>query len=272
MTNLFRTHQLFLTLMFSASAYAFSEEKDNEEWQMYDDFLALGVVSVPEYEGSGDQQIVPLLFGQITFAGNRYLAIQGTGAQLNVLNSKEWAVGPSVNFGFGRDDGVDNEVIALLEEVDTAIELGGFISRTWQGVGHPSGSLSASFNFVQDVADAHDGWQAQANIGYGRSFGKKLRLQTNLGVTFVDDSFSDTYFSVTSMDSSASGLQTYEAEGGVKDYGVNAIATYRLSERWSAVGFVSYRRLVGDAVDSPIVDQEGDENQVILAFGFGYSF
>ncbi|MEM1433455.1 MAG: MipA/OmpV family protein [Pseudomonadota bacterium] len=268
----FRIRHFLTAVVLFASLPAFSEENEAEDWQLYDDFLALGVVSVPEYEGAGDPQFVPLLFGQITFAGSRYLAIQGTGAQLNVLNSTKWAAGPSVNFGFGRDDGVDNDVIALLEEVDTAIEVGGFVGRTWQGLGHPSGALSASVNFVQDVADAHGGWQAQANVGYARSFGKKWRLQTNLGVTLVDDSFSETYFSVTSDDSAASGLQTFAAEGGLKDYGVNAIATYRFSNRWSAVGFVSYRRLVGDAVDSPIVAEEGDANQVILAFGFGYSF
>lgn len=238
----------------------------------YDDLLALGIVSVPEYEGSKDQQLVPLVFGQIRFAGNRFVSIEGTGARMNVLDSPEWAFGPSFNFGFGRNDEVENQVVALLEEVDTAIEVGAFLSRSWQGVGHPSASLSAGINFVHDIANAHDGWQAQAGVGYGRSFGKAWRVTSNVGVTFVDDNYAETYFTVSTNNASRSGLAEYSAEGGIKDYGVNFITNYQFNQRWSAVGFASFRRLIGDAADSPVVSIEGDSNQNILAVGIGYSF
>ncbi|MEM9385368.1 MAG: MipA/OmpV family protein [Pseudomonadota bacterium] len=114
--------------------------------------------------------------------------------------------------------------------------------------------------------------QAQLGAGYGRNIGERLRLNTNVGLTVVDDQFADTYFSVSQDDAFASGLARFAADGGIKDYGANLTATYRLSERWSAVGFASYRRLVGDAVESPIVDREGDPNQVIFALGVGYAF
>ncbi|MEM9168172.1 MAG: MipA/OmpV family protein [Pseudomonadota bacterium] len=238
----------------------------------YDDFIALGVVSVPEYEGSDSQQIVPLVFGQVSFAGNRYLSIEGTGLRVNVLNSSKWSAGPSANFQFGRDDGVESETIAALEEVDIAIELGGFVSRNWVGVGHPTGVLTAGVNFVHDVAGAHDGWQAQASLGYGRNFGNRLRLTGNAGATFVNDDYAGTYFTVSDTDSARSGLDPFEAEGGLKDVGVSLTTIYNLTDRWSAVGFTSYRRLVGDAADTPIVDLEGDPNQLIVAIGVGYSF
>ncbi|MEM1439273.1 MAG: MipA/OmpV family protein [Pseudomonadota bacterium] len=256
-------------LVAALPVYAQDAETDSPP---FDDVLALGLVSIPEFEGAGDQQTVPLVYGQINFEGYRYLAIEGTGARLNLVDRSDWAAGPSVNFGFGRDEDVENDVIALMEEVDTAIEVGAFLSRTWQGVGHPSGSLSAGVNLLQDVAGAHDGWQAQFNVGYARSYGTRWRLTTNVGATWVDDSFAETYFGVSSADAARSGLAGYQADGGLKDYGVNVIANYQFTERWSAVGYASFRRLAGDAVDSPIVDQEGDPNQVILALGIGYSF
>ncbi|MEM6415151.1 MAG: MipA/OmpV family protein [Pseudomonadota bacterium] len=238
----------------------------------YDDFIAVGAVSVPEFEGSDSQQTVPLLFGQVSFSGNRYLSIQGTGLRVNVLNSSKWSAGPSANFQFGRDDGVESARIAALQEVDIAIELGGFVSRSWVGVGHPTGVLTAGLNFVHDVAGAHDGWQAQASMGYGRNFGNRFRLTGNAGATFVNDDYAETYFTVSDTDSARSGLDTFQAEGGLKDVGVSLVGTYKLADRWSAVGFTSYRRLVGDAADTPIVDREGDANQLIVAIGVGYSF
>ncbi|MEM9385369.1 MAG: MipA/OmpV family protein [Pseudomonadota bacterium] len=141
---------------------AVTAQVPEEQGPRYDDFLALGAVSVPDYEGAADQQLVPLLFGQIRFAGNRHLAVQGTGLRLNVLDSRQWAAGPALNFGFGRDDGVANEAIARLREVDTAIEAGAFIDRTWSQVGHPTATLSVGVAFGQDLANAHEGWHKRS--------------------------------------------------------------------------------------------------------------
>ncbi|NRA30838.1 MAG: MipA/OmpV family protein [Parvularculaceae bacterium] len=238
----------------------------------YDDFLSFGVVSVPEYDGSADEQIVPLIFGQMRFGGARYVAIEGTGVRINVVDDQNWSLGPSVNIGFGRNDDVDNDIIALLEEIDTAIELGGFVSHAWTGIGHPSGVFSLGMGASRDIAGAHDGWQANLTAGYGRNMGDRLRVDGTVGLAVMGENIADTYFSVSSADALASGLGPYEAASGVRDYNASLAVIYQLSDRWSAVGYTSYRRLTGDAADSPIVDQEGDPNQIIAAFGLGYAF
>ncbi|MEM9839461.1 MAG: MipA/OmpV family protein [Pseudomonadota bacterium] len=254
------------------TAFAFQANASAQTPPEYDDFLSFGVVSVPEYDGSADDQIVPLVFGQMRFGETQYVSIEGTGVRVNVLNNRKWAAGPSVNIGFGRNDDVDNETIALLQEIDTAIELGGFISRSWQGLGHPSGVVSVGVGVSRDIAGAHDGWQASASVGYGRNIGDRLRADSTFGVTFMGDNLAQTYFSVDSVDAMNSGLTTFEADSGIRDYNASLALIYRLSGRWSAVGYTSYRRLVGDAADSPIVDQEGDPNQIIVAVGLGFAF
>lgn len=252
--------------------FAFQANASSQTPAAYDDFLSFGVVSVPEYDGSADSQIVPLVFGQMRFGETQYVAIEGTGVRVNILNNQKWAAGPSVNIGFGRNDDVDNDTIAQLREINTAVELGGFISRSWQGFGHPSGVVSVGLGLARDIAGAHDGWQTSANVGYGRNIGSRLRADSTFGVSFMGENVAETYFSVDSVDAMNSGLMAFEAESGVRDYNASLALIYRLSGRWSAVGYTSYRRLMGDAADSPIVDQEGDPNQIIAAVGLGVAF
>ena len=64
----------------------------------------------------------------------------------------------------------------------------------------------------------------------------------------------------------------YDPSGGITSVGATGALTYNWSPEWSTTAFVTYKRLVGDAADSPIVKRFGSENQ----FGFGltasYSF
>ena len=49
-------------------------------------------------------------------------------------------------------------------------------------------------------------------------------------------------------------------------------ATYRVAEAWSLTGIVGYSRLFSEASDSPIVDDEGDENQLVGGLLVNYAF
>ncbi|MBY0583688.1 MAG: MipA/OmpV family protein, partial [Sphingomonas sp.] len=64
--------------------------------------IAAGVATVPDYEGAKDQRVIPLLAGDIHW-GERYFAIEGTSARLNLLNSRAIEFGPVANLTFGRD-------------------------------------------------------------------------------------------------------------------------------------------------------------------------
>jgi outer membrane protein len=82
----------------------------------------------------------------------------------------------------------------------------------------------------------------------------------------------DEFFTINAADSAASGLSTYDADDGFKDVGVNASLTYKFAGNWSTTGILRYTRLVGDAADSPVTDDVGDENQVFAALLINFSF
>jgi outer membrane protein len=75
----------------------------------------------------------------------------------------------------------------------------------------------------------------------------------------------------------ASGLPTYAATGGWKNYAISTGLNYDLSGdlRDGGLGLfvgASYSHLLGDAVDSPIVSLRGDRDQWFAAAGFTYVF
>ena len=79
-------------------------------------------------------------------------------------------------------------------------------------------------------------------------------------------------FSINAGEADRSGLDEYDADSGVKNAMVTGTATYRFAEAWSLTGIVAYSRLFSQAADSPIVDDEGDENQFVSGLLVNYSF
>ena len=64
----------------------------------------------------------------------------------------------------------------------------------------------------------------------------------------------------------------YDPSGGITSVGATLGASYNWSEQWSTTAYVTYKHLVGDAADSPIVKQFGSENQVGVGLTVSYSF
>jgi outer membrane protein len=65
-------------------------------------------------------------------------------------------------------------------------------------------------------------------------------------------------------------LPAYKAGSGVNEVYVNLGTAIYLSKAWMLGAGLRYGRIVGDAADSPLVDQRGSENQVIGGIGLAY--
>lgn len=87
--------------------------------------IAVGVATVPDYEGAREQQVIPLIAGDIHW-GERYVAIDGTGARINILNSRAIEFGPIANLTFGRDAKVKPLSVRALGRIEDAYEVGAF--------------------------------------------------------------------------------------------------------------------------------------------------
>lgn len=231
--------------------------------------VVAGAGLFPEYEGADRLEAFPLVNGRVSL-GNRYLAIEGLTMRANVLGHASLEAGPIANLTFGRDAGVDSVAVGLLPPRKDAVEVGGFVG--WRIDIGGGDTLRFALQAAHDVSGVHKGWLGQASATYTAVLGTRWALSAEAAASFADDDYAATYFSVSGADSQVSGLEAFDASGGLKDVGVTLSARYALSDRWSLNGLAGYKRLVGDFAQSPVVKDEGSADQLTFGFGVGFSF
>ena len=213
--------------------------------------LSGGVSSAPEYFGSEDYTVGPSL-----------------GFALNYANIGPLQFGSPDPFfqpeGFGLRGSfryIDERKASDHPELQGSID----VDRTYE-LGLGLGYQSANFDAFADVRYGFGGHEAfVGEIGADAKVRPSDRLILSAGprVLFGTDDYADTYFSTPAAFANGG---AYDADGGVISAGVELGANYRLSENWGLEGTVSYDRFVGDAADSPIV-QQGSEDQYGITVG-----
>jgi outer membrane protein len=226
--------------------------------------VGLGLGAAPDYEGSNDYRAVPWLMARVNWESGRYLYFEGATLKANLLASPKWRLGPVVRYIPARDN-VDDKQVDKLKDVDAALMAGGF-------AGVDIDRYSAFIQVVQDVSGSNDGLVATLGVGYTMPIDVRTVVAVAGTIDYANGEYMSTYFGINSADSARSGLKTYNADAGIKDVGVGVLFQYY---PWDHVGFrvaAKYTRLVGDAADSPVVDDRGDENQLLGGLMVTYRF
>ncbi len=217
--------------------------------------VGVGAGFAPDYEGSDDYEGVPMLMLTGNYDSGRSFYLLGSNLRVNVLANKKFQFGPVLNYRMGRDD-VDNKAVDRMKDIDDAMEAGAYVLANFDNV-------LLGVDFLMDISDEHDGMLAQGNVGYKWKASDALVVTPNVFLTYADDDYTDTYFSVNAKNVGTSGLTAYKAKSGLKDTGARVVVSYTPWEKWGVTGILSYSALLEDAKDSPIVD-EGDDTQTFF--------
>ena len=133
-------------------------------------------------------------------------------------------------------------------------------------------SLDLDFEVLIDVSSGHNGSLFTPSVSYSRPLNTRWNLGLGANVTYADGDYMSHYFSINSGDSARSGLKEFDADADFKDTALYASLSWVWTERWHVHGVAQYKRMLGDAEDSPIVDDEGDENQFFGAVALTYTW
>jgi len=238
-------------------------------------FVVVGVAGLPEFETADDLQVVPLVVSNFNAFGAR-VELEGIQAiNIDVVLHPFWRAGPAIGAALPRgEDDLEIDGVALngVPEVDFSVELGGFIGFETPFGPLPEGRLSGEIAVRHDVAGGHDGLTARADLDYFFAVSRQVRFQLGVNATLADDDYFDSFFSVTPDAALASGLMEFDAEGGLKDVGVEANMIFSFSPKYGVFVRGAYNRLLRDAEDSPIVSLAGDADQVFVGGGLFFSF
>jgi MipA family protein len=232
----------------------------NTDWQVG------GFVFVaPKYEGAKDYEvrgapfIAPAGLGEtsrVQFRGPDDL-------RFRVLEFNGFEAGPLVGWRFDRDDN-DAARLRGLGDVDGGFVAGGYAA-------YNLGPLKPFVSYHHQLSGDDTGGLIRFGAEARVPLTPGLSVLATAGASYADDDYMDAYFSVTPGQSAASvaGLAVYDAEASIKDVYFGLTTDVPLSDVWTLKLSGRYSRLVGDAADSPIVE---DENQFFGGLGLSYRF
>lgn len=226
--------------------------------------VGLGIGFAPDYEGSDDMKAVALLQARFNFANGMNLALFGNTLRFDMSPDATWSVGPMLRYRAERDN-VDNDKIDRMETVDAAIEAGAFLNYNID-------NWVVLFSAATDVSDAHDGSVLDFGVGYRHPLNTQTMLTLFAKGSWASEDYMETYFGVDRGDADRSGLPTYDAEAELKDVALGGLLQYNINDRWGVLGLLQYTKLLGDAADSPLVDDEGSASQLIVGVIGNYRF
>jgi outer membrane protein len=215
--------------------------------------IGLGAGFGPDYEGSDDYNALPAWQGAVRWDSGQNVQLFGPILKANLLPTQHWELGPMLQYIPERDN-VDNNAVDKLKTVDDSLMMGIY------GVWKPN-HFHVRLHGVQDVSDGNDGFLLQAGVGYTIPWSETFRLIFDFYSTYADDDYMEAYFSIDRKDADRSGLDRFDADEGFKDVGINLTAVCRPYDHWSFTTIGGYTLLVGDAEDSPVVDDEGSQHQ-----------
>lgn len=224
-----------------------------------------GVGAAPDYEGSDDYKAVPLPFASVRQDNGRFVELVGNTLRANLISDSAWSFGPILQYIPERDD-VDSDAVDAMEKVDTSVMVGVFGSVKLD-------DWYVRIHGIQDMFDGNDGFLVQIGGGYNWFYSDTFRMKFDVFSTYASEDYMEAYFEVDAQDSARSGLRQYtEADAGIKDVGLAINANCHPYENWSFKGTISYKKLLEDAEDSPVVDDEGDASQFSAGVMVVYHF
>ena len=237
-----------------------------------------GIGMVADYEGSNDYRLIPAAALR-TRIGNVSISTRGLYVYADLINTKgmvDFDLGPIAGLRMNRSGKIKDDVVDLLPERNKAIEVGGFAGVSFHQLTNPYDTLSFRVDAVHDVGKAHRSTVFTPTVDFSTPLSRSLYVGASLSADFVSNKFADYYFSVTPTDTLASGLPTFNAGGGMKNWKVGALANYSLSgnllQGWSVFVLGNRSQLVGDFKRSPIVRDRGNSSQWMGAVGLAYTF
>ena len=232
--------------------------------------LGLGVGAGPDYEGSEDYQPLPLWFGRAERNDNISVGIRGTKLDANLVPDSIFRAGPVLNYRFGRDD-VENDQVDDLQDVDGTFEVGAFVGVELDVAGGPA-VWGAGLQGLQGTGGGHSGFLATFELFYRTPLSNRWSIGLTGDSTWASEDYMEAFFGIDADDSARSGLDTYDADAGIKDVGLTADINFRIDQNWGVGLIAGYKRLLGDAADSPVVDDVGDANQFFGGLFGSYRF
>ena len=254
---------LSLPLMAQGGSETKSAPEAKSDWDVS---LGAGAALVPTFEGSDRYHVMPVPLVSITYKDMISLNANGLSAY---WRTGDLRIGAGLTYNPGRSDSKDDGLFGNgddrlrgMGDIDAALGLKAFASyRLWM--------LDLNAAATKYTGNGNDGVVLDLGLALPCKLTDKLTLTPHADTTWANKGHMQTFFGVTSTQAANSGFARFDAGAGFKDIRVGIDANYRLDEHWFLNVRTDVKRLVGDAVDSPISFSDTGVTAAVMA---GYRF
>lgn len=241
-------------MLFAATAAAIAGETDEGRWKDWDITIGAGGIYGPVSPGVDEYETSVLPYVDIEYKERFFIKGQyGIGAYLFKSDAgPEYAIGAALGYDGGRDEDDASEQLEGLGDIDGSAEAVVFAELEL-------GPVEVGLEMAQGLnSDGHDGFRAELSASMDKMVTDRLMLGAGPFITYGDGQYIESYYGVTPEQASNSArYDAYDTDAGFDSYGLEVTARYMMTDHWSLTGVASYTRLMGDAKDSPIVDDSG---------------
>jgi len=232
--------------------------KEKSDWEFK--IGAIGGVR-PKWQGSNSYSFGYAPEYSVVWRDRLFLRNESLG--VNAIKTKRIKAGVQVRRVRGRSDNATD--LNGVEGVDRSIEVGGFLR-------YDPGPLRLYLEVHHDVNGGHEGTIGLVGASTKVTLAEVLTFRARAEVTAADGNYMDSFFGVDSESAANSGLDRHDADAGFKDFGLILTTGYKITKHWRLGLRLSYRRLVHEAADSPIVRKRGSPNQYRAGLGLSFNF
>jgi len=246
--------------------------------------IGAGVIYQPDYVGSDEYEAMPLPLASVAWENDSQIG-HGIGiynAELSVIDglqiqtyrngydSHEVQLSLGVKPEFGRDED-DNDALRGMGDIDPHA-IGSLIIEYGPKEKKSKNFITGSVEVDADITGQTDGITASAGIALNHAVGERMLISHGPEVQWANKDYMQAYFGVDSTQAARSAYNQYNPDSGIQGVKYKVSAQYRYSESIGIVMIGQYEKLLGDAADSPLVDQEGNDNQFSIIAGVSYKF
>lgn len=239
-----------------------SLEPGDERFVRNDWYVRIGIIggAVPGYLGSDHHEGSYAPRAKIVWRDRVFLNDRQLGA--NLYKDSRLAFGPFLRYTGGRSD--NNEGLEDMGRIDRTLTAGGFLN-------YRLGPWRFKSELRHDVLEGQQGTLAIVRVGTKIPWVAPA-VSVYASTTWASNEYMNSFFGVNTAQAARTGLRAYDPGAGIRDVAVSLSSGFALPGNWSLGGHVEYRHLLGDAADSPLVEEQGSPHQVVIGVGLNYTF
>lgn len=186
------------------------------------------------------------------------------GISMSIIDNPTFRAGPVFRFQSGRYLADDNLLYGLRKK-KYDVESGLFVEY-WP------------VSFIRARVEIRHGFRSDSGlvglvgVDYVQPVGKFV-FSIGPRIYLGDKRYTDRWYGIRPDEAALNGHVTpYSPGGGLNGAGATAAVTYQWNEQWATTGYVNYKRVTGDAANSPIVTKIGSKDQFTFGAKVSYSF